>query len=69
MSGTDITKAVIDNYSIMRISPSMIYFRVRLEYDDVFRRHHWTQLCGKHLPYSALDRFDQCLVGIGVDQP
>lgn len=64
-----VTREALVPYSIMQLVPNEIDFRIRLDYDDVFGRSHWTQACGRHKPATALDKFDQCLVGIGVDPP
>jgi len=69
MPGTNISPSDLALYNVLRVIPNAIWIRVRIDYDDVFNRHHWVQTCGKHGPATALDKFDQCLTGIDVDSP
>jgi hypothetical protein len=53
----NITQPSLDAY---HNHASDIYVRIRLDYDDVFGCHHWTQICGKHSFGSNHDSFELC---------
>ena len=67
--GVTITSQILTLYNVLRVTPNAIWIRARMDYEDVFGRHHWIQTCGRHGPTDALDKFAQCLTGIDVDSP
>lgn len=67
IGASKVTEPIVTAYDTLG-SRSAIYLRVHVDYDDVFGRHHWVETCVKHRKGNALDAFDQCATGIGIDQ-
>ena len=44
-----------------------LFVQIRVDYEDVFHKSHWAELCYSHRYGAALDRFDSCSMGGTVD--
>jgi hypothetical protein len=66
LEGRKVTENVVNIYKAPQ-SMIRIYLRIRVDYYDVFGRHHWIETCSKHKNGDAPDFFEQCSGG-GVDR-
>jgi hypothetical protein len=60
-----MTKPLVDAYTTTR--QTKIYFRVRLDYSDVYGRAHWSEVCNVHSSGDAADHWLSCAAGGNVD--
>lgn len=62
IDGAKITQSLVDAY---KAHNTMVYFRTRVDYRDVFGVEHWSEICGKHSFGQPLDLLDGCDSGEG----